>query len=126
YALYGKDPAVGEAKFRKLLGPVWTVLAQKWYMDHLWAWLVSNTMFLGARVTAWIDDEVVDGSVRGVAWGTGVLGEKLRYEHSGLVQQYILMLLCSGLILLAVVAFAEPEFVLSPARMLNLDFGGLR
>ncbi|MGE0488405.1 MAG: NADH-quinone oxidoreductase subunit L [Vulcanimicrobiota bacterium] len=126
WLLFGNDPAAGEAKLRKMLGPVWTFLAQKWYMDHLWAWLVSNTMFLAARVTAWLDDEVVDGSVRGVAWGTGLLGEKLRYEHSGLVQQYILMLLCSGLILLAVVAFAEPDFVLSPARMLNLDFGGLR
>ncbi len=120
WSLYAKDPLEGERRLRSKLGGAWNFLAQKWYMDHLWALLVSNTMFLGARLAAWFDDEIIDGGVRGIAWTTGTLGEKLRYEHSGLVQHYILMVLASILILVGVLSFIEPQFFLSVEKI----FGG--
>jgi NADH:ubiquinone oxidoreductase subunit 5 (subunit L)/multisubunit Na+/H+ antiporter MnhA subunit len=121
YSLFAKDPEQGERKLRSGLGGFHTVLAQKFYMDHFWAWMVANTMYLGARFSAWLDDDGVDGVVRGTSRWTGVLAEKLRREHSGQISHYLFMLIAALLLLCALVAVLQPDFVLSPQRLFHLD-----
>jgi NADH:ubiquinone oxidoreductase subunit 5 (subunit L)/multisubunit Na+/H+ antiporter MnhA subunit len=103
------------------LGGVYTLLAQKFYMDHFWAWMVAKTMYLGARFAAWMDDEVVDGGVRGSSFLTGLLGEKLRREHSGQVSHYLFMLVSALLLVCGLLAAVQPDFVLSPHRLFSPD-----
>ena len=128
--LYATDPVAGEEKFRKMLPSGFhTVLRQKFYMDHFWAWCVSKTMMLWSIAAAWLDDDIIDGGVRGSGLLTAELGEKLRKEHSGMISQYMFMLLASLLLLTALLASIQPDFVLSPSRILNftdaLPPGGL-
>ncbi|MCA9776031.1 MAG: NADH-quinone oxidoreductase subunit L [Candidatus Eremiobacteraeota bacterium] len=119
WSLYAKDPVAGEEKLRKMLGGFHTVLCQKFYMDHFWAWAVSKTMMLWSIAAAWFDDDMIDGGVRGSGLMTALLGEKLRKEHSGLVSHYLFMLIASLLLLTALLASVQPEFVLSPSRILE-------
>jgi proton-translocating NADH-quinone oxidoreductase chain L len=121
YRLYGHNPEAGERKLRSGLGVAYTLFAQKFYMDHLWAWLVAKTMYLSARGAAWVDDEGVDGVVRGTSRLTGLLGEKLRQEHTGRISHYLFMLVAALLLLCALVAVVQPDFVLSPQRLLQLQ-----
>lgn len=120
HSLYGKNPIAGEEKFRSLLGNFHTTLAQKFYLDHFWAWAVSKTMMLWSKVAAWFDDDIIDGGVRGSGLLTAVLGEKIRKEHSGLVSHYLFMLIASLLLLTGLLASVEPEFVLSPSRIFDV------
>lgn len=117
--IYRKDPIEGERKVRKSLGKFYTVLAQKFYFDHFWAWMVSHTMFAGAKVASWFDDEVVDGGVRGSAMLTGSLGEKIRREHSGQISHYLFMLVAALLLLTGLLAAVQPDFALSPSRIFH-------
>lgn len=123
FKLYARDPEVGDRKMRKLLGPIWTFLEQKWYMDHFWAWMVSYTMFGLARLSAWIDDNIVDGAIRGSAQLTTYLGDRLRAEHTGLVQHYLMLLIGALIILVMIVASLEPEFALNPTRLFMMGIG---
>jgi NADH-quinone oxidoreductase subunit L len=118
WSLFGKNPEQGERKLRSVLGGFYTVLVQKLYLDHFWAWMVANTMYLGARLAAWIDDEAVDGLVRGSGLLTGRLGEKLRREHSGQISHYLFMLVAALLLLCGLLGAVQPDFVLSPHRLL--------
>ncbi len=117
YSLFGKDPEAGERKLRSTLGGAYKVLAQKFYMDHFWAQMVASTMYLGARVAAWFDDDGVDGVVRGGSKFTGNLAERLRREHSGQISHYLFMLVAALLLVTALMAIIQPDFVLSPQRL---------
>lgn len=117
--LFGRDPVNGEKKLRQKLGAAHTVLAQKFYLDHFWAWAVAKTMMTWSRVAAWFDDDIIDGGVRGSGLLTALLGEKIRKEHSGQISQYMFMLVAAVLLLTALLASVQPEFVLSPSKIFD-------
>lgn len=119
WSFFGGNPLQGEERLRAKLGSFHTVLAQKFYLDHFWAWLVSHTVLTFSRITAWLDDEVIDGGVRGSGLATALLGEKLRKEHSGLVSHYLFMLIVSMLLLTLLVAAVKPDFTLSPYELFD-------
>ena len=127
---FQKDPIEGEKRLRKILGGFHTTLAQKFYLDHFWAWAVAKTMFAGAKVASWFDDEIVDGGVRGSGLLTALLGEKLRKEHSGQISHYLFMLIASLILITALLAAIQPDFALSPEKLFNPGFqppaGGLQ
>lgn len=114
WMLFARDPAAGERKLRARLGWAWTLFQQKYYMDHIWAWLLSGTLYLGARIAAWVDDNIVDGAVN--LWGqvTVWCGNELRKEQSGRVQQYLLLIVLAVLVLIFGLGIAEPSFLLNP------------
>ena len=124
WSLFSTNPIAGERKLRRTLGGLHTLFAQKFYMDHFWAWAVSKTMMTGAKVAAWFDDDIIDGGVRGSGLMTALLGEKIRKEHSGLVAHYLFMLVASVLLLTALLASVEPDFVLSPSRIFDISNPG--
>lgn len=120
WSFFATNPIAGERRLRKLLGSFHTTLAQKFYLDHFWAWAVSKTMLAAANVAAWFDDDIIDGGVRGSGLTTALLGEKIRKEHSGQIAHYLFMLIASILLLSALLASVQPEFVLSPSKILDL------
>lgn len=108
------DPAAVSKRFR----PVYTFLANKWYMDDLYRYaiilpyiafcylirlfdnyiidaLVNLWGWLG-RVGAWMvgrfDMGVIDGAVNGSAWSTGFAGRTLRLVQTGNLRSYILII----------------------------------
>lgn len=126
--LFAKNPEAGERKLRAFLGRFYTALAQKLYLDHIWAWLLAKTMYLGARIGAWIDDELIDGVVRSTSFLTRALGEKLRRDHTGEASDHLLMLVVAILLMCGIVAILQPDFALSPAQLFQktpLPPGGL-
>lgn len=112
--LYGRDAAAGERKLRKALGPVWVFLQQKWYMDHIWAWLLANTMYGAAKLAYLCDHALVDGAVMKTANFANLNGEYLRAEETGKTQQYLLVIIMGLLILALGVGYLEPQFLTSP------------
>ncbi len=114
YAMYHSDASAGERKLRSLLGKVGTAMQQKWYMDHLWAFLLSNTVYLCARIAESIDNRIFDGFVNRLARFADYIGEKLREEHTGYVQNYLFIIIISILVLVFAIGYIEPHFATSP------------
>lgn len=119
WSFFGNNPIEGEKSLRAKLGSFHTVLAQKFYMDHFWAWMVSRTALTFSMVAAWFDDEIIDGGVRGSGLLTAFLGEKLRKEHSGVVSHYLFMLAASLILITLLVASVKPDFALSPYQLFD-------
>jgi NADH-quinone oxidoreductase subunit L len=111
------------------LGPVYTLLEHKYYLDDVyWKWIIrpirdpiaafvywtNQTILDGAvngtgsvtrafsRVIAWFDRTVIDGAVNGAAHLAGFTGGILRYVQSGNVQRYA-VLLFTGVLVLTVI-----------------------
>lgn len=122
---YGKDPAAGERRLRGLLGPVWTFLQQKWYMDHIWAFVMGATMYRYAQMAAWVDERLVDRLVVATGWVTRLAGKRVQAEQSGLVQEYLLQMVLAVLVLVWALGILEPDFLWSFAQPLRwLQPGG--
>jgi NADH-quinone oxidoreductase subunit L len=111
------------------LGPVYTVLEHKYYLDDVyWKGIVkpirdpiaafvywtNQTIIDGvvngvatltrsfSRVIAWFDRTVIDGAVNGAANIAGFTGGLLRYIQSGNVQRYAAFLF-TGVIILTII-----------------------
>jgi len=119
WMLYGTDPAQGERRLRKGLGPVWRFLQQKWYMDHLWARLMGSTLYLGARMASWLDERLIDRLVVASGWFTRLAGKRVQAEQTGLVQQYLMQMVLALLVLVWALGILEPDFLWSFSRPLQ-------
>ena len=111
------------------LGPAYTVLVNKYYLDDLYmkgivrptAYALSSAVYWSnqnildgiVNATAWAtrklslgvdatDRRVVDGAVNGVAFSAGATGGLLRYLQSGNVQRYAVFLFV-GVAIMAIV-----------------------
>ena len=78
-------------------------------------------MMMWSKAAAWLDDDIIDGGVRGAGLMTVFLGEKIRKEHSGLVSHYLFMLVASVILLTALIASVTPDFALSPSNILRFQ-----
>ena len=115
FLLYGSKPQEGEQRLRGMLGPIYTLLEKKYYMDEMWAWLATYTMFLGATIANWIDANIVDRLfIAGSGQSVYFMGRLLREEQSGKLQQYAMMMVIAVCVIIIGVGIADPNFVLSP------------
>ena len=125
--LYAGKPEAGERKLHGWLGPMVTVLQQKYYLDHLWAWLLTHLVYTDSRLVGEFDEKVVDGAVYGVGKGTYRFGNLLRQEQTGQLQRYALTLAIGLLLLVFALALLEPELVmrhLVPGEVMNVPYPG--
>jgi NADH-quinone oxidoreductase subunit L len=74
----------------KALGPLYTVIYNKYYIDEFYAWVVHKIYFVLSRGIAWFDRHVVDGFMNGLGWLSQALGSLLKRTQSGQVQTYAL------------------------------------
>jgi NADH-quinone oxidoreductase subunit L len=91
------DPLSGK------LGPVFTVLHNKWWVDELYSLIfvrpytyLSNVVF--AR---WVDQNVIDGAANGLGNVTRYLAGVLRRLENGFVRSYALSILFGVIVILA-------------------------
>jgi NADH-quinone oxidoreductase subunit L len=111
------------------LGPVYTLLSKKYYLDEIYwrgvirpvrdnvaafvYWTNQNVFDGAVNGAAWVarlfsrgvmtfDEEVIDGAVNGLGQTVGFTGGLLRYLQSGNVQRYAAFLF-AGVVILAVI-----------------------
>jgi NADH-quinone oxidoreductase subunit L len=127
-------PAGAEDPLKKVLGPVYTLLANKYYFDELYDWLfvrpaiwfaeqfayrfvdrglIDGTLHAIARSVEWLslrnkdfDTYIVNGAGDRVAEGVIGFGRSFRYVQSGRVQQYLAVVAAGVLLLAAVFVWA--------------------
>lgn len=75
----------------------------KWIIDYVIVNGVGYLSLVASNVWGWFDRTVVDGLVNLVGWVTGLMGRSLRYVQTGVVQQYIFLLVVAALIIFGVV-----------------------
>jgi NADH-quinone oxidoreductase subunit L len=128
WLIYGRKPLTEKVDpLEKPLGPVYTLLKNKYYFDELYhtiiirpvIWLagacaVFDRVVIDAIVNAvgrfgrwlatWlkkaIDNPIVDGAVNGVGWVTQQAGEFMRATQTGNVQNYLLVAAATVVLLL--------------------------
>jgi proton-translocating NADH-quinone oxidoreductase chain L len=71
-------------------GPLYVLLARRYYLDEFYNWLIAAFILLPARALAWFDRKVVDGIVDSVAWLVDQIGNLFRHSETGRVPNYAL------------------------------------
>jgi NADH-quinone oxidoreductase subunit L len=82
-------------------GPVYSLLANKFYIDELYLLIIRGLYFTLAAAVAWFDRHVVDGTVNLVGGASKRGGALLRRTLAGKVQGYALIVTCGVLLALA-------------------------
>jgi NADH-quinone oxidoreductase subunit L len=130
WLIYGRKPLVKPVDpLEKPLGPVYTLLRNKYYFDELYDTIiiqptialakacytfdaklvidpiVNSVGRFGRWLSDWlkraIDNPIVDGAVNGVGWVTAQAGEFMRATQTGKIQNYLLVAAVTVLLLLA-------------------------
>ena len=102
YSLYGRKPLLAaepDPLVRLLTPPVFEFLASGMRFDDLYRATLVRALRLATMAAAWFDTNVVDGIVNGIARFTSGAGQMLRRGQTGLVQNYMLVII-AGLIIL--------------------------
>jgi NADH-quinone oxidoreductase subunit L len=136
WLVYGMKPLKAEQPdpLRRWLGPVYTVLENKYYFDELYHlifirptmwlasffylfdrgvidrivnWVGAFNRWLARTLRRWIDEYIIDGAVNGVGLVTTWTGAVVRLIQTGQVQNYLLILLLSVVVLLLLIPFGS-------------------
>ncbi len=92
---------IDPAKVVKALGPVYTVVYNKYYIDEFYRFVLDKIYFVLSAAIAWFDRAVVDGVMNGLATGAQGAGSVLRRLQNGQLQVYALVML-AGLTLILI------------------------
>lgn len=102
YILYDKEPEKYEKMLKNNFKAIYTVLNNKYWIDEFWEFIVKRIVFLFGAICSFIDEKILNSFVKFIAMIIDESGKILRYEESGIVQQYcILMAISVAIILLA-------------------------
>jgi NADH:ubiquinone oxidoreductase subunit 5 (subunit L)/multisubunit Na+/H+ antiporter MnhA subunit len=85
---------------RRAIGPVYTALANKFWVDELYMLVIRGLFFTATAAVAWFDRHVVDGVVNLVGAASRAGGGLVRRTVTGRVQGYALIILCGVLVAL--------------------------
>ena len=126
WLLYGRDPVAARQRDPLMaLGPLWTLLYRKYFIDELYRATVVRAMVAFSRLNALIDQWIIDGIVNAAGWMTarfswlnglidtyivdgivngvgaitGEMARGLRLIQTGRVQNYLLVVFFSVLVL---------------------------
>jgi NADH-quinone oxidoreductase subunit L len=90
WSLYARQSGKAE-KLARTFNGIYRAAYRKFYIDELYLFITKKVIFnLVARPAAWIDRNIVDGAVNGVARGTAKISYAIRGIQSGKVQSYAL------------------------------------
>lgn len=79
------------AELASALGGLYKAAHRKFYIDELYQFITKKILFnLVGRPAAWIDRNIVDGSMNLLATVTGSLSDSLKNWQSGQVQRYVM------------------------------------
>ena len=78
-------------KISSALGGLYNAAYKKFYIDELYLFITKKFIFnLIGRPAAWVDKNIVDGTMNGLAWTTGKISTMIKGVQSGRVQSYAL------------------------------------
>lgn len=84
------------------LGGWYKTAYRKFYIDEIYLFITKKVIFnLVGRPAAWIDRNIVDGAMNGIAWLTGQISILIKGMQSGRVQSYALYFF-GGVLLLTI------------------------
>jgi NADH-quinone oxidoreductase subunit L len=73
------------------LGGLYKAASKKFYIDELYLFITKKVIFnFIGRPAAWIDRNIVDGLMNGIATGTGKISSLIKNLQSGKIQNYTL------------------------------------
>jgi NADH-quinone oxidoreductase subunit L len=104
YALsrFTKSPEVGEPE------GAGKFLANKWYVDELYDNIIAKPLFgLAAFFKNVIEKSGIDAVVNGVGKGVNYAGRQIRFMQSGLVGNYILLMVLSIVLMIILVFYGN-------------------
>ncbi|HZV58783.1 MAG TPA: NADH-quinone oxidoreductase subunit L, partial [Candidatus Eremiobacteraceae bacterium] len=104
YWLYLRQPDKPE-RLAKSMGGAYTTLLNKYYVDELYAAVIVNPLVWLSTNVLWktVDAGVIDGTVNGIAQGTGVVGDQVRQTQSGNTRSYAVWVLVGAILVIAVI-----------------------
>jgi NADH-quinone oxidoreductase subunit L len=101
-ARYSKKPELNEP------GGFGKVLADKWYIDELYSAIIVKPMMWFAKIlNNFFDKKLIDGIVNGVGRLVGYSSRQVRLLQSGLVGNYVLLMVLSMLVFFVVQFFLK-------------------
>jgi NADH-quinone oxidoreductase subunit L len=90
-------------KFAVALGGLYKTAYKKFYIDEVYLFITQKIIFnLVGKPAAWIDRNIVDGTMNGIAWTTGRISVLIKGVQSGRVQSYALYFY-GGIVVLVIV-----------------------
>ncbi|MEI6511955.1 MAG: NADH-quinone oxidoreductase subunit L [bacterium] len=95
YLFYRNGLAQGDPLHKALIKPVYIFFERKWFIDDFFTHFVAAGVLVFARVIAWIDRHIIDGTVNLIAGLMGIAGSKLRLLTNGQAQFYAFVLIIS-------------------------------
>jgi NADH-quinone oxidoreductase subunit L len=104
--LYIRQPGKPE-QLANSMKPVYNTLLNKYYVDELYAAVVVRPLVWISTNILWkfVDVEVVDGTVNGLATGASAIGDKVRHVQSGNTRSYAVWVVIGALLVIAVIFF---------------------
>jgi len=115
YTIY-RAKAISEEALQKRYRTIYLILEKKYWMDEFYCWMVRNVLFLMGKISAFIDRYIIDGIVNVVGWATKLAGIGLRYEQTGLVQYYALVIVLGAIMLMLGLGLLDQSFILNIMR----------
>lgn len=106
--LYVVRPALAES-FKTAAGPVYTLVANKYYVDEMYSGVIVKPLENISRFVLWrgLDQKVIDNSfVNGLAGVVRGWGSLLRRLQSGSIRNYATWVLAGSLLVIFIFAFA--------------------
>ena len=102
FSLYFRQSNRSE-KISFALGGLYRVAYKKFYIDELYLFITKKVIFsLVGKPAAWIDRNIVDGTMNGIAWTTASISSLIRNVQSGRIQSYTLYFF-GGIICLVII-----------------------
>jgi NADH-quinone oxidoreductase subunit L len=81
------------------------LFGQRWYLDHIYRWLLDVVVYKGfSAVCTRNDQQVIDGAIDGFSLRTVASGRLVSAVHSGMIQ-YRLLIMFAVVVLLALYFF---------------------
>jgi NADH-quinone oxidoreductase subunit L len=98
-----KNEAGRAEKLAAALGGLYRTVYHKFYIDEIYLFITKKIIFnLIGRPAAWIDRNIVDGAINGIAWTTGRVSAMIKGLQSGKVQSYALYFF-GGIVVLGII-----------------------
>lgn len=98
YLMYYKK-SIDPAKIAKASGPVYGVLANRFYIDEIYQWIFDMLVMSFSYACKWVDTYIIDGFLDCVANATKWIGAKLRKTENGNLQTYALVMFFAVLVM---------------------------
>ena len=93
-------------KMEKAFGSLYTYALNKFYFDELYIFVTKKIIFKRiATPMAWLDRNVINASVDGIATATNYCSDKIKGMQSGQVQDYLTAMLVSIIVLVFIVIY---------------------